>query len=147
MAPFHHLLRRNSKCDSTMSPPTASIGRWYDRRTTDQYQRPIDPLRRASILCSRLDPFSYRIGGTVFQRRTGVVLLSVWSWLLAGAPASAQDTRTISGHVVDSSGGVIVSAAIVATGNDGTPHRTVSDSRGDFPIAALTPGDYRVQVE
>ena len=62
-------------------------------------------------------------------------------------PAAAQATTTLSGTVVDSAGGVIPGANVVAsTKGTGTKFTAVTDSNGSFNIPALNPGVYTVNV-
>ncbi len=62
-------------------------------------------------------------------------------------PAAAQATTTLSGTVVDSAGGVIPGANVVAsTKGTGTKYSAVTDSSGAFNIPALNPGVYMVNV-
>jgi hypothetical protein len=70
------------------------------------------------------------------------------SLLLAAAFASAQSTATLSGTVTDPSGAVLPSAKItvhsLATGQDRV---AVSDSAGNYSVASLQPGNYKVMVQ
>jgi hypothetical protein len=64
--------------------------------------------------------------------------------------ASAQgagSTSTLSGTVVDTSGGVIPGAEVVVKNNaTATEYRAVSDSAGRFTIPSINPGIYTVKV-
>lgn len=77
-----------------------------------------------------------------------LVLMVMGSWL--GAPrAAAQDSRgSISGRVVDSSGGVLpgVTVTIVNSGTNSTS-TVVTSEGGVFTAPFLIPGSYRVTVE
>ena len=83
---------------------------------------------------------------TPFRRLTlrcaGVILL------LSAPPASAQDTGSVSGTVVDSSSQVVPGATVTltheATANTRT---TTSGPRGAFVFRALAPGSYTVKIE
>src|SRR5262245_17248675 len=65
--------------------------------------------------------------------------------LLAGS-AHAQERHPLSGRVVDSSGAVIVGATVTVTNESGGTWSARSDARGEFRIAELAPGTYRIQV-
>jgi hypothetical protein len=68
--------------------------------------------------------------------------------LAAGIPASAQDTGTISGTVVDSSDQVLPGATITLTNEATGAVRTLtSNERGEFAFRALQPGSYTVVAE
>ena len=72
-----------------------------------------------------------------------VAVAMVWSAL----PAAAQATTTLSGTVVDSAGGVIPGANVVAsTKGTGTKFSAVTDGNGSFTVPALNPGVYTVNV-
>ena len=70
--------------------------------------------------------------------------------LLFAVPTLGQDASTgaIRGTVSDATGARIAGASVKAT-NIGTHivHGTVSDSRGEFVLQFLTPGDYEVRAE
>jgi hypothetical protein len=81
--------------------------------------------------------------------RLGVPVVTALLLLLGSAPAHAQGstTSTITGTVVDSSGGVLpgatISAKHLATNVVST---TVANTQGAFTIASLVPGTYEVSV-
>jgi hypothetical protein len=68
---------------------------------------------------------------------------------LAGAEISAQQqTGTLTGTVVDNSGGMVPGATVAATeAGTGIVRSSVSDDHGVFRMAALPPGRYTVRVE
>src|SRR5262245_34800918 len=75
----------------------------------------------------------------------GRCLIALAILLIAGA-AHAQDARgSITGRVVDSSGGVLpgVSVAVTNTGTNGTTTVVTNDS-GLYTALYLTPGSYTV---
>ena len=75
------------------------------------------------------------------------VFLAAALFLSAVVSAAAQATTTLSGSVVDSAGGVIPGANVVATTKGtGTKFTAVTDSAGAFNIPALNPGLYAVNV-
>ncbi|HWK12186.1 MAG TPA: carboxypeptidase-like regulatory domain-containing protein, partial [Vicinamibacterales bacterium] len=68
--------------------------------------------------------------------------------IATAVPARAQDTGTVSGTVVDSSGQVIPGASVTLTDERTSVTRTqVSDGRGEFAFRAVPPGTYTVKVE
>ena len=74
------------------------------------------------------------------------VTLSVLLALVA-APARAQDATSLSGTVVDASGGTIPGAAVVAKNvATGTTFEAVTDERGSFTIPAMSAATYTVTV-
>ena len=65
---------------------------------------------------------------------------------LAG-PAHAQSTGSLRGRVTDEQGAVVASAQITAKNQaTGAERSTVSDRNGDYVIAALPVGSYRLEV-
>jgi hypothetical protein len=67
-------------------------------------------------------------------------------WL--AVPATAQDTGSISGVVVDNSGQLVPGAAIMLTHEaTGSARTQTSGSRGEFAFRAVPPGSYTVKVE
>jgi hypothetical protein len=66
----------------------------------------------------------------------------------AAVPAFAQDSATssITGTVVDTGGGVIPGATVVATSESGVKVQAVTNSSGVFTIPAVTAGTYKVTV-
>ncbi len=85
------------------------------------------------------------------SRRPNILALvacSTFAAWLAAAPATAQDTGTISGTVVDASGQVVPGASITLTHEGTSTTRAMtSDERGEFAFRALTAGSYTVKVE
>ena len=68
--------------------------------------------------------------------------------LLAAAAVWAQSfVGSISGTVLDSTGGAVVQAKVVLTGiGNGVQHETVSAASGDYQFEDLVPGTYTVSV-
>src|SRR3974390_1345896 len=69
--------------------------------------------------------------------------------LVSSTVASAQtaSTASLSGTVVDASGGVIPGADIVAKNSDtGVEYNTVSDEKGVYSLPSVPPGTYTVTV-
>lgn len=72
--------------------------------------------------------------------------VSALAFLAAGQCTPAQGTASIYGNVTDSSSAPIFGAVVTVKGSDGSPHTTVTDSKGSFQISALTPGNYSVKI-
>ena len=67
--------------------------------------------------------------------------------LAAGAPAFAQGANaSISGTVVDNSGGAIPGAAVVVKGESGVSFEAISNGEGLFSVPSVPPGAYTVTV-
>jgi hypothetical protein len=79
-------------------------------------------------------------------RRCGALLLAA---VACAAPASAQTvTGSLVGSVTDRSGAVIPGAAVLASDVErGTTRTTVTNAEGQYTIASLSPGTYRVTIE
>lgn len=81
--------------------------------------------------------------------RAGLSIVLAWVLCAAGSPVFAQGstTSTITGTVVDASGGVLPGATVnakhLATGTIST---TTANNEGAFTIASLQPGTYEVSV-
>ncbi|MBA2303125.1 MAG: TonB-dependent receptor [Acidobacteria bacterium] len=79
-----------------------------------------------------------------------VRILSALALILAVfiVPASAQQTGTIVGKVVDSGGAVLPGVTVEASSNVlPTPRTTVTGENGDYRLPALPPGDYTLKFE
>ena len=71
----------------------------------------------------------------------------IWGFaclILAGAPSWAQTAGEVRGSVVDARGGEALSNVQVSL--VGGPYRATTDAQGRFDIAAVTPGDYVLNV-
>jgi Carboxypeptidase regulatory-like domain len=80
--------------------------------------------------------------------RQKFVCLLVWACLLAPAVALAQQTGSVSGVVLDQTGGVIQGATVRVAGDLLPAGRTVqSDVNGMYRFPLLQPGQYIVTVE
>ena len=78
------------------------------------------------------------------RRCAAVLMLTV----LVAPPARAQDTGTLSGTVVDTSGQVVPGATVTLANEATTGVRTTTSSdRGGFSFRAVPPGTYTVRVE
>jgi Carboxypeptidase regulatory-like domain len=65
----------------------------------------------------------------------------------AGSALSQSDRGTITGSILDSSGGAIEGAAITATGVEtGTVYQTISTSTGAYRFSGLVLGHYNISV-
>ena len=79
------------------------------------------------------------------MRYVVVALLSILSLPEA---AAAQTTATLTGRVLDGSGGVLPGATITARHSQtGLQRSAVSDAQGRYTLASLTPGSYEVHAE
>jgi hypothetical protein len=68
--------------------------------------------------------------------------------LLVATPGAAQDSGTVSGTVVDSSGQVVPGATVTLTNEATVDARTAaSNERGEFAFRAVPPGSYTVRIE
>src|SRR5688572_22658481 len=65
---------------------------------------------------------------------------------LAGGPAFAQGTASISGTVVDTGGGAMPGVTIVVTSASGQKFETVTNTEGVFSVPALTAGTYTISA-
>src|SRR5262245_5845281 len=72
------------------------------------------------------------------------LLLALVLLLALTVPAAAQ-TASVSGTVLDQSGGVVPGAAVVLTGQ-GARISTVSGSRGEYGFTGVAPGTYQITV-
>jgi hypothetical protein len=80
---------------------------------------------------------------------SGVRVFSVLAAvLLLAAPTYAQQTGSIVGKVVDTSGGVLPGVTVTASSNVlPTPRVTTTATNGDYRLPALPPGNYQVRFE
>lgn len=79
--------------------------------------------------------------------KTAACLAATLVWLIAGT-VWAQGTATITGAVVDQSGGAVVGASVTAVSPAGeTRARAMTSGSGDFALAAVPAGSYRILVE
>jgi hypothetical protein len=66
----------------------------------------------------------------------------------AAGPAYAQQTGSIVGKVVDTSGGVLPGVTVTASSNVlPTPRVTTTATNGDYRLPALPPGNYQLRFE
>ena len=80
--------------------------------------------------------------------RPGVILLAIASTLSLAPSAAAQTTASLTGRVMDASGGVLPGATITATQTQTGLQRTaVSDTQGRYTMASLTPGPYAIRAD
>jgi hypothetical protein len=67
---------------------------------------------------------------------------------LAAAPAYAQQTGSIVGKAVDTSGGVLPGVTVTATSSVlPTPRVTTTGAAGEYRLPALAPGNYQVTFQ
>jgi hypothetical protein len=81
-------------------------------------------------------------------RRTIALAFCIAFLALAATPATAQTTATISGTILDGSGGAMPGVAITAT-NIATRlvRETLSRAGGHYVLTGLPPGEYDVRIE
>ena len=84
-----------------------------------------------------------------FLRCKAAILAVIVAVLASGSLASAQTiTGSISGAVMDQTGGMIPGATVTLTSEKtGQSRGSTSDSEGRFNFAALQPGNYALKVE
>jgi Carboxypeptidase regulatory-like domain len=82
------------------------------------------------------------------QQRSASVLL-VCSMLLFTARAAAQESRaTITGRVIDSSGGVLPGVTVTVINLEtNSPATAITNENGQYTILYVTPSTYRVSAE
>jgi len=67
---------------------------------------------------------------------------------LAAGPAYAQQTGSIVGKVVDTSGGVLPGVTVTASSSVlPTPRTAITQANGEYRLVALPPGNYEVRFE
>jgi Carboxypeptidase regulatory-like domain len=72
---------------------------------------------------------------------------SVWMCLAAGSLVAQNPTATLVGTVRDSSGAIVVDAALEVRNTDtGDIRKAVAESKGEFTVPNLAPGPYEVTV-
>ena len=75
-------------------------------------------------------------------------LLAVSLILLVGMPALAQSTAILQGKVTDPKGAVVPNATVVVRNEGTSVERTAqTDGEGNYQLAALPVGNYRVEVQ
>src|SRR6478672_1906973 len=77
------------------------------------------------------------------RRRTGFSLLFLCIAVLAPRLLAQAERGSISGRVTDSAGGVLQGAIVTVTPGGAN---VVTDQKGDYILAGLTPGEYTVSV-
>ena len=83
------------------------------------------------------------------QHRFAIISLSLSLALLLCPAASSQTiTASLQGRVADNSGAVLTKATVTATNTEtGLARSTISDSAGEYKIAFLPVGNYKVDVK
>jgi hypothetical protein len=85
--------------------------------------------------------------GTI-KMRTPLPLLCLLFCFFGCATAVAQSTATVQGTVTDQQGAVVPDAKVVVSNQATGIERTVqTDSEGNYQVAALPAGTYRIEVE
>jgi len=82
-------------------------------------------------------------------RRCSTILMLIVALMATISTANAQTiTGSISGAIMDATGGMIPGASITLTSEKtGQPRSSITDSEGRFNFAALQPGSYALKVE
>ena len=87
----------------------------------------------------------------MIQRRHShkrITALAIFALLISNFNAFAQSTATIQGEVMDESGAVVAKAKLVARNTaTGTERTTETDSAGNYLIASLPVGTYRLEIQ
>src|SRR4030095_407041 len=80
----------------------------------------------------------------------GLTFLVLLLLLCAGGASAQTDvaTATLKGTITDQKGALVAGASVTATSTDkGLKRTATSDSEGEYSIALLPPGVYRVEIE
>src|ERR1700741_657883 len=90
-----------------------------------------------------------REGGIAMQFRFAMIAVRLsLALLLCPAAFSQTITASLQGRVADSSGAVLPKASVTATNTEtGFARTTTSDDTGEYKIAALPVGNYKVEVK
>src|SRR6185503_5044740 len=84
----------------------------------------------------------------VTRRAVASLMMLVFFGTFSSLPIHAQNLGRISGTVTDQSGAVVVGASLVAINKEtGVRTPATSNEAGNYSLAALLPGRYRVEVE
>ena len=76
------------------------------------------------------------------------IVFAVFTLMCAPFASAQTITGSVSGSVVDTSGGVIPGETVIITADKTGQSRTVTtESEGRFSFAALQPGSYTIKVE
>src|SRR5574338_1038458 len=79
--------------------------------------------------------------------RAGVYLLALSAFVSLSTGLFAQSTSTLRGTITDQSGAVVPNAKVTAHNQaTGVERATVTDSSGNYQIAALPVGTYDLEV-
>src|SRR5262245_32715377 len=73
-------------------------------------------------------------------------LLALLGGMLLAAPLYAQNAVALRGQVVDEAGAVIPGAQVKLISATGRQRATITNAAGEFALANVTPGDYRLTV-
>jgi hypothetical protein len=85
--------------------------------------------------------------GALINRIVRLLFMLATLLVLSANHAAAQGaSASISGTVVDTAGGVIPGAAVVATNESGASFETTSNAEGVFNIPAVSAGQYKVTI-
>jgi hypothetical protein len=83
-----------------------------------------------------------------FSARLFATLSAAALCLLLSVTASAQSTATLQGTITDQQGAVVPNAKVIAHNNATGLERTAqTDADGNYQIASLPPGVYRIEVQ
>jgi len=94
---------------------------------------------------SRLLPGERRIAD---GRLMGHLRLAIAVLVLTGAAHAQTVAGVVRGVIADPSGAHVSGATVTLTSQEtGSQRRAVSDARGEFTIAAVPPGEYRLEAE
>ena len=106
---------------------------------------------RSDLWSARILVFSSRMSPILSHplRRSLLPLILIGALLLGlGAVGSAQSTATLQGKVVDPAGAVVAGVRIVVRNREtGVERVAQTDSEGNYQVAALPVGIYRVKIQ
>src|SRR5262249_7837147 len=84
---------------------------------------------------------------TQSQRSRSIFVFVIAVALATATPLWAQSTATLQGAVTDAQGAIVPGATVVAVNEEtGVQRQTLSDSAGNYQMASLPTGSYRLEA-